>query len=112
MIRGHVHLFYADFRNNFVHSYIVNLTNFDRINLPQFKSLLFKLRWYQNALFFHSLLLGLVKFLDVLNFVFKIKKKGKEFFNYFYRHNNSKKIFNVSKPWKQILVMKELLVKV
>lgn len=36
MIRCHVHPFHADFRNNFVYSYIVNLTNFHRIKLPQF----------------------------------------------------------------------------
>lgn len=48
MIRCHVHPFHADFRNNFVYSYIVKLTNFHRIKLPQFTFTHFKLR-YQNA---------------------------------------------------------------
>lgn len=51
MIRCHVHPFHADFRNNFVYSYIVKLTNFHRIKLPQFTFTHFKLR-YQNALIF------------------------------------------------------------
>lgn len=69
MIRCHVHPFHADFRYNFVYSYIVNLTNFHRIKLPQFTFIHFKI---SKCINFYSLLLGLVNFLDI--FCIQMKK--------------------------------------